>query len=118
MRPRRTSIQRLRDIEMAACNCLDVVDGMDFEEFMIAEQTQVLAARKLEVIGEAANRIPKSIRSKAPEIPWPQIVGMRNIVAHEYFQVDYRVVWKVVQNDLQPLLNSVRSLLNELDTRS
>lgn len=118
MAPKRSGVERLQDIEIAARDCLNLVSNMNFEEFMSEEQTQALAARKLEVIGEAANRIPESILSKAPEIPWPQIVGMRTIVAHEYFQVDYKIVWRVVKNDLQPLLKSVRSLLEELDTRS
>ena len=118
MPPKRPSIERLRDIEIAARDCLDLVSNMNFEEFMSAEQTQVLAARKLEVIGEAVSHIPESILSKAPEIPWSDIIGMRIVVAHKYFSVNYKIVWWVVQNDLQPLLKSVRSLLDELDTRS
>ena len=115
MRPARSSIDRLRDIETAATDCLYLVKAMNFEEFMGMEQTQVLVAHKLQVIGEAANAIRENIQSKSTEIPWPRIVRMRNIVAHEYFRVDYEIVWQIAQNNLEPLLNSVRSLLIELD---
>ena len=118
MRPGRSSIDRLRDIETAATDCLSLVEGINFEEFMGMEQTQVLVAHKLQVIGEAANAVPENIQSQSTGIPWPKIVGMRNIVAHEYFRVDYEIVWQIAQQDLEPLLNLVRSLLIEMDSRS
>ena len=118
MSPKRSSIERLRDIEIAARDCLDLVNNMNFEDFISDERTQVLAAHKLEVVGDAANHLPEDIKSKAPDIPWSDIAGMRIIVAHKYFKLDYKIVWRIVQNDLQQLLTSVRSLLDELDTRS
>ena len=86
MSPKRSSIERLRDIEIAARDCLDLVNNMNFEDFMSDERTRALAARKLEVVGDAANHLPENIKSKAPEIPWSGIAGMRIIVGTQVFQ--------------------------------
>ena len=64
-------------------------------------KTQDAVVRNLEVFGEAAGRLPESVRATAPEIEWRKIVGLRNILAHEYFSVSLPVAWDVVQNKLE-----------------
>lgn len=70
--------------------------------------------RRLEIIGEAARHIPARLRDKHPEIPWLDIVGMRNILAHEYFGVQLRRAWKVVQQDLPILRDSITKMKEDL----
>jgi uncharacterized protein with HEPN domain len=69
---------------------------------------------ELEIIGEAAKNIPKSIRGRYTEIPWEDIVGMRNKVIHDYFGVDLEVIWKTLHKDLPPLQVAVAKILEDL----
>jgi uncharacterized protein with HEPN domain len=65
----------------------------------------------LKIIGEAVVKLPEEIRNKAPDIPWRQIIGMRNILIHGYFDVNWDQVWHVVANDLEPLRGKIIKLL-------
>lgn len=67
--------------------------------------------RNLEIIGEAVRQIPESVRSGMPEVPWTQIAGMRNVLAHAYFGIDPDIVWDVVTNKIDPLTNAVAAYL-------
>jgi uncharacterized protein with HEPN domain len=67
--------------------------------------------RNLEIIGEAAGQLPESIRSEASEIEWRKIVGIRNILIHEYFGVSLPVVWDIVCNKLDDLEAACQKLL-------
>lgn len=72
------------------------------------------AVLKLMHVGEAASGLGESTRARAPEVPWSEIVGMRNILVHEYDSVDVDIVWEVVENDLPELERRIRALLQEL----
>lgn len=84
---------------------------MDFSVFVQDRKTVSAAIRNLEVIGEAARNIPDEIKEKYPDIPWKNIVGMRDKLTHEYFGVDIDVVWKTVQNDLPALKEQILKLI-------
>jgi len=75
------------------------------------ERTAAAVLHQIFLIGEAAARLPEGIRNRAPDIPWQEIIGMRNIIAHGYFEVDLEVPWKTVRLDLRPLQQQMRSLL-------
>ena len=66
--------------------------------------------RCLEIVGEAASRIPVGIQRRYPNIPWPQIIGMRNRLVHGYDIVDYEVVWNTVTQDLPPLIAEIEKI--------
>ena len=66
------------------------------------------------VIGEAAGYVPKDLRSNYPEVPWRQIVGLRNVIAHQYFQIDLEIVWDIVESELEMLEQTVRVMLSDL----
>ncbi|HHR85284.1 MAG TPA: DUF86 domain-containing protein [Candidatus Acetothermia bacterium] len=78
------------------------------------ERTLLAVVRALEVIGEAAKRIPKNFRDRYPGIPWRGMTGMRDKVIHEYFGVDAAVVWRTVREDLPPLRESIAQVLSNL----
>ncbi|MCI0476393.1 MAG: DUF86 domain-containing protein [Anaerolineales bacterium] len=67
--------------------------------------------RLLEVVGEAANRIPDDEQSRHPEIPWTQIVGLRNRLIHGYDSIDLDILWQVVSEDLPPLIQSLEKIV-------
>jgi uncharacterized protein with HEPN domain len=66
------------------------------------------------MIGEAANQISHETCQKYPEIPWHAIVGMRNRIIHGYFEVDLDLVWKAVDEELEPLIDQVQKILDDL----
>jgi len=85
----------------------------DIESFRLAPQIQDAVIRNVEIIGEAVNKIQRNapaLLQEAPEIPWEQMRGMRNVVIHEYFYVDLQVVWTTVRNDFPLLLDQIRAL--------
>ncbi|MBN1191477.1 MAG: DUF86 domain-containing protein [Dehalococcoidales bacterium] len=70
------------------------------EDFLKSRQVQDAVMRRLEIIGEATKNIPNSYRKDNPDVPWREIVGMRDILIYEYFGVDLELTWKTVQEDL------------------
>ena len=103
----------LDDILEAIGNIREYLTGLDYDAFARDKKTRDAVVRNLEIIGEAAGRLPESVRSAAPEIEWRKIMSLRNILAHEYFGVSLPVVWDVVQNKLQPLETSCRELMKQ-----
>ncbi len=65
------------------------------------------------VIGEAASKVPNEVQRLYPDIPWPLIVGMRNVVIHEYFRVDYAILFKTLREDLPLLLTRLNSVASK-----
>ncbi len=77
------------------------------------EMLSLALVRLLEVIGEAANRIPDEERVHHPEIPWVQIIGMRNRLIHGYFDIDLDRVWDTVVDDLPPLILLLQKIMKD-----
>jgi len=71
--------------------------------------------RHIQIIGEAARTLSEDLRKCAPEIPWSDIIGMRHIIVHHYFETDLEVVWKAVTSDIPRLKRMVLKLLTELE---
>jgi uncharacterized protein with HEPN domain len=70
--------------------------------------------RSLEVMGEAANKLPEDVRDRYPEVSWQEIIGMRNRLIHEYFGVDFDIVWQTIEEDLAPLETAVKKMIAEM----
>lgn len=111
MRPERLY---LADIVEAADAITRFLQGLDDRAFMEDELRQSAILQKLIVIGEAAARLPKAFTEQHPEIPWPDIVGFRNIAVHEYFAVDWRIVWITATQEVPLLRQEVARLLGEV----
>lgn len=75
------------------------------------EMLSLALVRLLEVIGEAANRIPDDERQRHSQIPWAQIIGMRNRLIHGYDSIDFDILWQVVCQDLPPLISALESII-------
>ncbi len=95
--------------------CIGKIEGyievLTYEDFIKDEKTKDAVVRNLEVIGEAANQIPREIQQRYKEIPWSQVVGLRNRLIHGYFVVDYRIVWNIVADELPDLKEKMRQIL-------
>ena len=97
---------------------LDAVDringyvaGMVFSEFEADLMAQDAVIRQLSIIGEAARHVSATMQGDHPEIPWADIIGMRNILIHDYLEVDLQEVWKTVQDDLPIMRAQVLEVL-------
>jgi len=74
---------------------------------------QVWTIHHIQIIGEATARLSENLRDNYPEIPWTQIISMRNIIVHHYFSVDTNEIWNTLERDLPKLKDDVKRILRE-----
>lgn len=101
----------LQDIEEACEDIAAIVAGVDYDVFAASVEKVAAVERKVFVLGEAAARLPTDVRDGAPEIPWRLIIGMRNILAHAYWQIDRHALWDAATRSVPSLLVEIRRLL-------
>ena len=114
MKPKREYIDYLQDMVEAADKAAQFVKDVDFEAFCKNEEKVFAVIRALEIIGEAARSIPKLMRERYVEVPWDDIIAIRNKVIHGYFGVDLEVIWKTIDQDLPPLQNKLARIFEDL----
>ena len=105
----RIRVQHILDEAGEACH---YIEGITFDEFVTEGKTVRAVIRCIEVIGEAASKISMEFRKDHPDIPWQKIIGMRNRLIHIYFDIDYHIVWQTVKENLPPLIDQLRSILD------
>jgi uncharacterized protein with HEPN domain len=101
----------LTDILDSANAILENVKGLSFQEFCSDRKTRSAVEREFEIIGEAVGKLPDELKRKRPEVEWQDIRDFRNLLTHEYFGIDLEIVWKIIQDDLSPLIGIVAELL-------
>jgi len=89
--------------------------SVSFHEFQQRDLLQDGVIRQLEIIGEAARNLSADFCVRYSEVPWSQIIGLRNRIAHAYFNVDLGIVWETVQEDLPILKERVKLILREME---
>lgn len=80
-------------------------------ELLEDEQAFDAVVYNLQIIGEAARKIPEEIRNRQPQIEWKNLIGIRNIITHAYFSIDDEVVWDIIQTKLDPLQSCIEEIL-------
>jgi uncharacterized protein with HEPN domain len=101
---------RLQDILQAAQDIIDFTRGLSFDEF---QQNKMLVQSVLYnflIIGEASANIPDEIKTQHPAIPWRIMADMRNVMAHEYFQVNLAIVWQTIHHSLPPVISQIKEI--------
>lgn len=101
---------RLLDILDAMDRIASYVEGMDYAAFLADRKTQDAVARNIEIIGEAARALPEDFIERHAGVPWGEIVGMRNVIIHQYFGILPKVVWDVIENELPVLRAQIAAL--------
>jgi uncharacterized protein with HEPN domain len=109
----RSDRERLLNI-LEAIEKIEQRTGSDRAVFEHDEMLQVWVVHYLQIIGEAVMRLSEQIRAQYPVVPWGNIIGMRHILVHGYFDVDREIVWKAVVNDLPSLKPHVELMLREI----
>ena len=102
---------RLMDILLACKEVQDYVRGVTWEEFQKDRKLQRALCMVLEIIGEAARAVSEECKAGHGEIPWRDLVGIRNRIIHEYFRLDLRIIWEIAQRDVPALLAMVEPLV-------
>lgn len=109
---------RCEDIRLHAKRIRSRTSELSYEEFIQDETLSAAVVRWIEIIGEAARRISIETRSLAPSIPWREMIGIRNILIHEYSDVDLKIVYQVATQDIPSLANEIDSLIVILEEKT
>lgn len=91
------------------------IQDSDFETFANNSMMFNASLRQLEIIGEASNRLSEELMNKNTSIPWAQIIGLRNLVIHEYFGIDDVTIWNVIKRNLPELKEKIALLITKVE---
>ena len=115
MREHSRDYGRLEDILKYAQNVEAIVSGITYDEFVKDIRIYYSVMKNVEVIGEAANMLTRHFRETYTELPWRQIVSMRNVLVHGYAQISETDLWQTATNDIKPLREQVQQYLVDID---
>jgi uncharacterized protein with HEPN domain len=105
---------RVRHILDAISEIELYINDTEFEDFSRDSMKKHATVKQLEIIGEAANHLSEMRKERYSQVEWREIIGLRNILIHEYFGVDERIIWEIVTNDLPKLKDEFKKMLKEL----
>lgn len=101
----------LEDILSSVIKILKYAGDSSFEELIQDEMRVDAIVRNFEIIGEAAGHLPQEIKEKYPFVEWRKISDFRTVLAHEYFGIDYNIMWDVIKNKFPDLQNNIKTIL-------
>ena len=106
----RDTILLLDDMLQSAFKIKKYTSNLDFESFISDDKTKDAVVRNFEIIGEAANRVDNNFKENNPQIEWTRIRGFRNRIVHDYFGIDYEIVWEIIESYLGTLIDNLEKL--------
>lgn len=112
--PRPGDRERLQHILEAIDRIGEYIEGMDAVDYYGDMRTRDAVERRIEIIGEAATHVSQEVKACYPHLPWKQMMGMRTVVSHEYFQIEDRIVWDVAIEELPKLRPQIQAILDEM----
>lgn len=105
----------LEDILTAINKITEYIEDYNFKKFKQDYKTVDAVIRNFEIIGEAAKNIPDKIKTKYPDVPWTEMYLLRNRISHEYFGIDYEIIWDLAVNYLPENKKQIEGILRETD---
>ena len=113
---KREALLLLDDMLQSARKIKRYTKDLDYNSFQSDDQTVDAVVRNFEIIGEAANRIDTDFRDKNPEIEWTRILGFRNRIVHDYFGIDYEIVWSIIDTYLDEMIDWLDTIIENNKT--
>ena len=113
---KRLFIEFLQDILEAIADIESFTNGVDFQDFQVNREKIFAVIKLLEIIGEAVKKIPEEQRVNYPEISWKSVAGMKDVLVHEYWQIDEVIIWETIQKSLPPLTIAIQKMLSQEET--
>lgn len=102
---------RIAHMLEAAEDAIAFVAGQSYEAYAADYKLRLASVKLIEIIGEAASAISPETKNRHPQVAWRSAIGMRNIAVHEYFGIDYPIVWKTILDDLPALVQQLKTIL-------
>ncbi len=115
MKGRISDVERIHHILEAIENIESFVQDLSYENYMEDLKLRLAVAKLFEIIGEAVAAISKETQIKYPEVEWTILKAVRNVLVHEYFGIDYKVIWQSIQENIPILKDQLQSILSEID---
>ena len=103
----------LEDILISMKRIIEYIGDKDFEEFRENNMVVDEVVRNFEIIGEATNNLPDEVKDRHSEIPWRKMYGIRNVVSHEYFGIDYEMIWEIAKKNLPNNIREIERIIDE-----
>ena len=115
-RERRTYMMYLEDIILSISRIAEYTENMSFIDFKRDYKTVDAVIRNLEIVGEAAKNVPRFVKNIYTDVPWDEMYLLRNRVSHEYFGVDYEIIWDIIANHLPENKRQIEQILHRAKT--
>jgi uncharacterized protein with HEPN domain len=110
MRPDDRDAAQLWDMLQAARDAELIARDLSFDDLVADRKTQLALAKAVELVGEAASRVSPPFRDSTPDVEWHPIIGMRNRLVHDYWRINFAILWDVVANEIPPLIRTLERL--------
>jgi len=108
----------LEDILKSMLRITEYIEGKKFEDFKKNYMIVDAVVRNFEIIGEASKNVPASIKKQFPEIPWKKMYGLRNLISHKYFGIDYEMLWEIASVSLPQNIKDLQRIIAKLKNTS
>lgn len=105
---------RIRHINDSLGEIKNYTMGVSYEEFKSNSMMQYAAVKQLEIIGEAVNHLSKEFKDIHKNIQWHEITGLRNMLIHEYFGIDVKIVWDIIKKDVPDLHIKIKEIIQNI----
>lgn len=111
MPPEKRDPALLWDILNTAKKAIKSIEGLELKDYLANENLRLTVERRIEIIGEAARRVSEDFRNNHPNIPWKKMIGQRNVMAHDYDEIDHERVFNLVKEHLPGLISLLEPLV-------
>ncbi len=111
---KRKYIHFLNDIFISSEKILSLVEKKSFDEFVKDWIIVDAIIRNLEIIGEAAKHLPKDLKQKYADIEWKKIIGLRDVLIHEYFGINHKILWDIIKNKIPELREQIKAITENI----